>query len=400
MDAGEQDVAIGLEQEIDLARREIKTDAYAMSIGELVNLYRDNEMDIAPEFQRLFRWDTRQKSRFIESILLGIPLPSIFVAADKNGKWEVVDGLQRLSTVLQFMGELRPAAEQDMVWGLAVGSAEEDAPETVDPLRLTRTKYLPSLEGIAWAADDGHSLDAKQRLMIKRAKMDVKIIDQDSSAEAKYEVFQRLNTGGSPLSDQEVRNVLLLMRNRDRFKWLFELGQNPAFTRSMDLTDRLLRQRYDLELVFRFISFLGSTSEDLKAFRDMGVFLDDWADRIGGFDDDRCREVERVFEIAFRVIEGSLGDSAFRRYSSDVDQFKGPFSVSAFEAISVGVADSADGWAQLFDSDPERARDELRNRIVGLWTDSVFRQRAKSGIRASDRVPHTVPLGREIFHVS
>lgn len=87
-----------LQTEIDARRREIHTEGYPMSIGEVVNLYRDDELDIHPEFQRFFRWTPFQKSRFIESLLLGIPIPSVFVNQREDGVWDVVDGLQRLST--------------------------------------------------------------------------------------------------------------------------------------------------------------------------------------------------------------------------------------------------------------------------------------------------------------
>ncbi len=97
-DTVNQDV---LEAELKLARRTISTDSYPVSIGELTNMYRDGELIIRPAFQRLFRWDMTQKSRLIESILLGIPIPSIFVAQDDAGRWELVDGLQRVSTLLQ-----------------------------------------------------------------------------------------------------------------------------------------------------------------------------------------------------------------------------------------------------------------------------------------------------------
>jgi uncharacterized protein with ParB-like and HNH nuclease domain len=85
---------MGLDEEIQQKGKEISTDAYGMSIGELVSLYRNGELDIHPAFQRYFRWTGEQKSRFIESLLLGIPIPSIFVSQTEKGKWDVVDGLQ------------------------------------------------------------------------------------------------------------------------------------------------------------------------------------------------------------------------------------------------------------------------------------------------------------------
>src|SRR5664279_79301 len=96
-----------LEDQIAARRRTIFADAYSMSIGELTNLYRDGEIDVHPEFQRVYRWRDLQKTRLVESILLGIPLPSMFVAQAESGAWDVVDGVQRLSTILQFQGVLK-----------------------------------------------------------------------------------------------------------------------------------------------------------------------------------------------------------------------------------------------------------------------------------------------------
>src|SRR5690606_22986257 len=114
-----------LEEQIAGGRRDISSEGYSMSIGELTNLYREGELLIRPQFQRLFRWDDNQKSRLVESILLGIPLPSIFVAQEASGRWELVDGLQRVSTLLQLQGLL------------------EQEGKVVAPLVLRGTRYLP-----------------------------------------------------------------------------------------------------------------------------------------------------------------------------------------------------------------------------------------------------------------
>lgn len=98
---------MALLEEVKAARTKVVTDGYDMSLGELINLYRSDELKIDPVFQRLFRWDDERKTRFIESIILGIPFPPIFVYQDSNGVWELIDGLQRLSTVFQLTGELK-----------------------------------------------------------------------------------------------------------------------------------------------------------------------------------------------------------------------------------------------------------------------------------------------------
>src|SRR5215204_5137795 len=93
-----------LQERIENRRKEIRTDGYPVSIGEWISLYENRELDIHPEFQRVFRWTDAQKTSLIESILLGIPIPSVFVSQRADGVWDVVDGLQRLSTIFQFMG--------------------------------------------------------------------------------------------------------------------------------------------------------------------------------------------------------------------------------------------------------------------------------------------------------
>ena len=104
-----------LEQRIKDLRNNLTTDRLDMSYGEIINMYQSGDLIISPEFQRLFRWKNFQKTRFIESILLGIPIPPIFVAEDKEGKWELVDGLQRLSTVLSFFGLLKDGDKNNWI---------------------------------------------------------------------------------------------------------------------------------------------------------------------------------------------------------------------------------------------------------------------------------------------
>src|SRR5271169_1970830 len=94
----------------------------------IVSMYDNREIDIDPEFQRLFRWNIGQKSKLIESLLLGIPIPSIFVFEREDGTWELIDGLQRIATILEFMGKLRSPNEG-----------------VEPPSILEATKYLPSL---------------------------------------------------------------------------------------------------------------------------------------------------------------------------------------------------------------------------------------------------------------
>ena len=102
-----------LEQIVEEKQLTLKTIKLDMSFGELANYYEDSTLIIRPEYQRLFRWKEEQKSRLVESLLLGLPIPSIFISENKEGKWELVDGLQRVSTVISFMGLMKKEQEID-----------------------------------------------------------------------------------------------------------------------------------------------------------------------------------------------------------------------------------------------------------------------------------------------
>ena len=151
---------MSLQDEIDLKIKAISTDGYPMSLGELMNVYEDGELQIHPEFQRFFRWSIEQKSKLIESLFLGIPIPSIFVSQSDDGVWDVIDGSQRLSTLFQFAGILK-----------------DENGNLLEPSVLTKTKYLHSLENKRWEDKDHpeNSLTPAQRIKIKRQKFDIKI---------------------------------------------------------------------------------------------------------------------------------------------------------------------------------------------------------------------------------
>ena len=126
-----------LEHEISSYSASIRTDAIAFSVGELVNMYRDGEIIIDPEFQRLFRWDMSRRSGLIESLLLSIPIPSLFLFERQDGVWELIDGLQRLSTILEFMGELK-----------------KPNGKIAPPSVLEGTTYLKQLHNAVWKKSD------------------------------------------------------------------------------------------------------------------------------------------------------------------------------------------------------------------------------------------------------
>lgn len=359
---------MGLSEEIERTRKEIRTDGYPMSIGELLNMYREKELVIQPEFQRYFRWDQDQKTRLIESIMLGIPLPSIFVSQRPDGVWEVIDGLQRLSTILQFVGLL------------------EDADgNPIDPLVLTGTDYLPSLEGKTWEGDPT-CLERGQKLLFKRGKINVTIISRESDPFAKFELFQRLNTGGSPLTAQEIRNCILMMVAPDVLRWLRRVSEHSSFKGSWSFTPKQLREQYDLELMVRFIVFRTFDVSKLNTQLDLDFVLNDLLLHMinNGTLDMGAEEV--AFIQTFDALHAAMGADAFRRFYEDKDEHQGRGLTTAFDLLAVA-------FGGLYDQVPAPDFDAVKT----VLNDPEFRHRTKAGTRALTRLKIAVTTGRELM---
>ena len=368
---------MGLDQEIESRRSEIRSDGYPMSIGELINLYRDDELDIHPEFERYYRWSDEQKSRLIESILLGIPIPSIFVSQREDGVWDVIDGLQRLSTIFELVGQLK-----------------DERGKILPPLTLNKTRYLPSLEGKRWEDEDSSiSIGITNQLIIRRSKIDVKIILRESSESSKYELFQRLNTGGSQLSDQEVRNVILIMVNPDAYRWIANLAKDDNFQACIALSDRALSKQDDLELVTRFVVFRNLEESELGAIGDIGEFLTERIAELAQSDDFQETQVveDEAFRRTFARLAESLADRSFRRYDATRERHLGGFLISAFEPIALGIGHNITHYSNEVDAL------WIEGVTKKLWANAQFLEHSGSGVRASTRLPSNIPLGRLLF---
>lgn len=366
---------MALEDEISKARKEIISDGYDMSIGELINLYRDKEIIIQPEYQRLFRWDETRKTRFIESILLGLPLPPIFVYQDSEGIWELIDGLQRLSTLLEFVGALR---EPD-------GTVRS-------PSSLEGTLYLPSLKGKMWESSEADSdigIGGAQQLQIKRGRMRVEILKQESDARAKYELFQRLNTGGDNLSAQEIRNCIGIMVNPSFQHWLSETAENIDFRDTISQTETAIEKQSHTELALRFFAYRNVTYQtglDVHEYLDYALF------ELATNSNFNQTSEKNVFERTFRCLNESLGSGAFKRW--DGTSFSGKFLISIFEVVALGVSKNID----VIENMPQSQRsDYLIDKCKRLWDNTTFDRYSGAGVRGTSRLSNLLPLADVYF---
>ena len=363
-----------LDQQIETARLQVHTDSYPMSIGELINMYDDGDLDIHPEFQRVYRWTDTQKSKLIESILLGIPLPSIFVSQRDNGVWDVIDGVQRISTILSLLGKLKDSN------GVAL-----------KPLRLQKTKYLPGLEGKVW--ENPHhpedEITPEIRRIFKREKIDLKIIKRESESDTKYELFQRLNSGGTRLSDQEIRNCMLLMVNGNAYNWIKELSQNNDFIACTPLTDKQEKEAYRQELALRFVVQRHLNEDFLKDFSDVAPFLDSEIQRLfsenSAFD---FQQEKDVFEQTFAALNVALEENSFKKYNHDKNRHEGAISIPVFEAMTVGVSTS------LLKGTTSKQIGEKSKKLTSM---QEFKDAIERKIRPLNRMATMANLGKRLF---
>ncbi len=367
-----------LQDEIEKTQRLVRTDAYQLSVGEIVNMYKDKEFIINPDFQRLFRWEIGQKSKLVESFLLGIPIPSIFVFEKEDSTWELVDGLQRISTLLEFMGELRD-------------------PETLNikpPIALVATKYLPSLDKIVWeksdlisdvSIDDQKELSGPQQLSIKRSRLSVEILKRPSENATKYDLFQRLNAGGTAANAQELRNCIIIMVNEKYARFMRSLSESTDFLDVLSASEDQIEKQRHMEYVSRF---LVHTNIHYDGKLDVEEFIDDGIIKLAEINE--TQQAENIFNTTFRLLHNAFGKNALRRIQDGHPS--GRVGLAAFECIAIGVAKNI-----AYLQSQQQPVEHLRQRIRDFWDSPDISDFFTSGLRGTVRIQRTVPFGKKWF---
>ncbi len=191
-----------LQEQLDKQRRSVSYDTYDIAIRQLIDLVQERAINIAPEYQRQFVWDDANQSRFIESLFLGIPIPSLFMATNSDSSWELIDGVQRVSTIIRFCGS------DDQLKFI-----ERDRLELVDLEKLSR------FNGLTFG-----TLPKSVQLSFMLKPVKVTTLNDKSDVNVRFDLFERLNTGGVALHPQEIRNCIF----RGRYSaFLKELADSP-----------------------------------------------------------------------------------------------------------------------------------------------------------------------------
>lgn len=301
--------------------KQIQTSSLDLSFNELLDMYASKELIIDPDYQRAFRWSPGKESRFIESLILGMPIPPVFVIELEDGKYELIDGLQRLSSYFHFRGALEIEA-----FDRAVKKGEE--------LVLADCDIVSELNDLTHS-----TLPPAMQIRLKRHFIRVEVIRKESDQRLRYHMFKRLNTGGENLSEQEIRNCTVrMLGNGNQFmKFIIDLSRNEDFlTCTENLTDEARQQRFDQELVLRFFAFRNRRE---KYTHDVADFLTEFMEAVSDplidlqFDYEAQRD---VFNKTFKALATTLDDRAFGWVNKGGNIVRG-FAVYHFEAFTLGI---------------------------------------------------------------
>jgi Protein of unknown function DUF262 len=201
---------------------QIRVNTKTFSLRQIVDEIGDGTIDLAPDFQRGYVWKELQKTRLIESILLGIPLPAFYFNANRDNTYQVIDGVQRLTTARDFASGKFALSEH--------------------------LEYLKKdLDG-----KDFHQLEAPLKRRFHQTQLVVHVIEATSPSRLKFDIFKRINTGGTPLTSQEIRHCMGRRRSREVLERLASL---PSFRQATRLTPASMRRMADRELALRFVAF-------------------------------------------------------------------------------------------------------------------------------------------------
>lgn len=293
--------------------KQVNVEKYSVSVSELINWYNNSRLKINPIYQRFYRWDNVQKSELIESILLGFPIPPLFLyKSDDEGQFEVLDGLQRLATIFEFTGCL---------------NREELIPK-YELKKLEKTPFLKELVGKDWFDLKIQGLDFS---FLSRS-LDFIILDSNKNDKTlKYKLFRRLNKSSTVLEPQEIRNATIAEIDLDLYQKI-----TLAFSKQLKLdflSETEKSHRKDIELFIMFLlikSYLLVDKEEIlnlkKESANFRELLDSFTDTLIG-NKEFIELGLKEFEIFIEITK----EFGFKKYDIKKDKFQGLFINVFFE---------------------------------------------------------------------
>jgi hypothetical protein len=305
--------------------RKVVTQSYDLSMQVLLDQWNHATL-VVPEIQREYVWDNGKASRLAESLLLNIPIPVLYFAETPDAKWEIVDGHQRVRSVIRFLE---------------------------NEFRLTGLQVLTEFKGLRF-----HQLPDRERRFLERRTMRAVVISPESHPNMKFEVFSRLNTGAVALNTQEIRNALYAgVLN----KLLKELVSDECFRSSIGT--RTPRRRFvDEELILRFFALRA----DLNSYRPpLSRFLNEFMNQNRNPQRAEVQRLKALFDTTFGRIANILGERAFRLTDRGGNLTERNVNRALFEAQALAFS-----WVTA--SSPVPARSKVFRELAKVYANDDF----------------------------
>ena len=290
---------------------DIRVSTRSFSLRNMIDMIAERGLDLAPDFQRLHVWKPVQKVQLIESVLLQIPLPAFYFAEEATGVMQVVDGVQRLSTINDFV-----TGDPDRGGGFP----------------LVGLEYLGDVKGNRF-----NDLPAVWKRRIHNTQIVAHVIEPSTPSAVMYDIFRRINTGGTPLKAQEIRHCVSKQRSRDFLK---EMAATTAFDIATNGRLKDHRRMVDRELALRFVAFWCSGPEGYLRNDSLESFLlratrslDDEYE----IDNSALADIRTAFERGLTLAHEVFGKYAFRKWPTGLDRLA-PINRGLFETWTVELA--------------------------------------------------------------
>lgn len=285
--------------ELNEQKRKVDFNSYDISVKELISMVEEGIINIAPEYQRQFRWKEDRQSSLIESIFLGIPVPSLFMAANADGSWELIDGVQRLSSIIHFAGN---------------GTVKEKISST-SSLTLSNLDKLKNFNNKTF-----DTLPRSIQLDFLLKPLKITTLSDKSDLEVRFDLFERLNTGGVVLTNQEIRSCVYRGKFNDFIKIL---ATNDDFKTVVKLTATEEMDGTREEYVLRFFAFLNNYHNFDHSVVD---FLNDYMS--AATKNFNYETSEKIFNETFKQL---------RPLPTGITRNRNTTPANLFEGVSVGA---------------------------------------------------------------
>lgn len=321
----------------DPSKIDIKMDK--ITIASIIRRIENDELEFDSSFQRKAGlWNKKQKSQLIESIFLKIPLPAFYFDASDDDRWQIIDGLQRIGTIKEYVVD--------------------------QSFALTGMEFLKDLNGCKF-----DQLPRALQRRIEETNLNAYLVNPSTPKNVKFNIFKRINTGGLILEPQEIRNALY---QGQASMFLLKMSQSTEFRKATDYSikpDRML----DREFCLRFVCFTQLDVE--KEYTVLDEFLNKGMEYLSVADENTLSQVYFEFEYVMKVSNELFGKFAFRRLNTE--ERRGPVNKSLFETWSLIILGLGDNDINIL----KNQKEILRKKFTTLCDDYDF----QNTIRASDK---------------